>query len=363
MAPGFTMLPLMGGGGGAESVGAAADRLAESQGYVLDGISIAFIVLTSVFMALRFWAKNFTVASVVFLDDLFLVAAYVVNLAMCAMGLVMTRVGGVGHHVKYLEQHEPAKLTGWAQCILAFELIYFVSMCLPKMAIVFLYLRVLNWKGPMRTLAFVVLGLLVATSLAFFVTACFQCRPIAFWWDKSLPGGVCIDVQAFFHSQAIPGIILDAIVIALPLQTVWELKLPVAKRIALVLIFAVGSFGMVASILRAATFFKTSAFGDRTLASVELVGWSIIETSTYIITNCMASMRPLASRYAPAWLKAAAHWTTSGGVGSGDKSGNRRQSRSYPRQKSQLQSDELELTRPSSMYGSRTVIEGGLRGD
>ncbi|KAL8393792.1 hypothetical protein RB599_006027 [Gaeumannomyces hyphopodioides] len=359
------MLQLLGGAAMAGS-DVATDRLAESQGYILDGISIAFIVLTSVFIALRFWAKNFTVASVVFLDDLFLVAAYVVNLAMCALGLVMTRVGGVGHHVEYLERHDPAKLTGWAQCILAFELIYFVSMCLPKIAIVFLYLRVLNWKGPMRTLAFVVLGLLVATSLSFFLTACFQCQPIAFWWDKKLPGGgTCIDVQAFFHGQAIPGIILDVIIIAMPLQTVWELKLPVAKRIALVLIFAVGSFGIVASIIRAATFFNTSAFGDRTLASVQLVGWSIIETSTYIITNCMASMRPLLSRYAPAWLKSAARWTTSGGggYGSGDKSGNRHQSRSNHRQKSQLQSDEFELTRPSTGYGSRTVIEGGVRRD
>lgn len=154
----------------------------------------------------------------------------------------MTRVGGVGQHVEYLEEHDPSKLTGWAQCILAFELIYFTSMSLPKMAIVFLYLRVLNWKGPMRTMAYVVLGLLVATSLSFVVTACLQCRPIAFWWDKKLPGGgTCIDVQAFFHSQAIPGIVLDAIIIAMPLQTVWELKLPIAKRIALLLIFAIGS--------------------------------------------------------------------------------------------------------------------------
>lgn len=65
----------------------ATERLDDSQAYILDNISIAFIVLTSVFLALRFWAKNFTAATFLYLDDVFLVAAYVVNLAMCAMGL------------------------------------------------------------------------------------------------------------------------------------------------------------------------------------------------------------------------------------------------------------------------------------
>lgn len=153
----------------------------------------------------------------------------------------MVRVGGVGRHVDFLEEHDPAKLEGWAKCILAFEIIYFASMALPKMAIVCLYLRVLNWKGPMRQLAYVLLVLLASTGLSFILTACFQCRPIAFWWDRSIPGGVCIDVQAFFHAQSLPGIVLDLFIIVMPLSTIWDLKLPLAKRIALVLIFAIGS--------------------------------------------------------------------------------------------------------------------------
>lgn len=61
----------------------------------------------------------------------------------------------------------------------------------------------------------------------------------------------------------------------------------------------------MASIIRATIFFGTSAFTDETMASVDLIGWSIIETSVYIITNCLPHLRPLLSHYAPPWLKQA----------------------------------------------------------
>ena len=62
------------------------EDLGEDAGGVLDAISIAFAVLTSVFLVLRFYAKTLTAAPFG-LDDVFLVSAYVVNLGMCAMGL------------------------------------------------------------------------------------------------------------------------------------------------------------------------------------------------------------------------------------------------------------------------------------
>lgn len=65
------------------------------------------------------------------------------------------------------------------------------------------------------------------------------------------------------------------------------------------------SSGIVASIIRATIFFGTEAFADETWASVDLVGWSIIETSVYIITCCLPNLRPLVSHYTPAWIKRA----------------------------------------------------------
>ncbi|ORY66099.1 uncharacterized protein BCR38DRAFT_456740 [Pseudomassariella vexata] len=280
----------------------------EDEGDRLVDISIAFAALTTVIIGLRYYAKRFT--SVSFgTDDVFLIAAYVLNLGMCALGIVMVKIAGVGRHVIFIEENNPALLTKWAQCILAFEILYFSSVAMPKLAILFLYLRVFNWKGPMRVVALGLIVVVAGTGLGLVLTACFQCRPINFWWDHTIVGGTCIDVQAFFHASSIPQFVLDFFIMGLPLKTIWDLKMPTYKRLALVLIFMVASFGVVASIIRAKTFFQTSAFSDRTFASVELVGWSIIETGTYIIATCLPHLRPLIVKYTPQWLKGLVHRT------------------------------------------------------
>ncbi|KAK8070489.1 hypothetical protein PG997_010692 [Apiospora hydei] len=337
--------------GGAIWGGPGKGELDDNEGYILVNVSIAFAALTSVFLGLRFWAKSFT-SQIFGLDDAFLIAAWFVNLGMCAIAILMTYVGGVGRHVEHLEKTDPTKLEGWAKCLLAFEMVYFTSMALPKMAIVFLYLRVFNWRGAMRTWAYVIQTLLAATSLSFVLVACFQCRPLAYWWDRTIPGGVCIDVQLFFHAQAIPGIIMDCFIMGLPLSTIWGLQLPTAKRVALALIFAIGSFGIVSSIIRAVTFFSTAAFADRTFASVALVGWSVIETGTYIITNCLASLKPLLNYYSPAWLKRLVHSTvhsvtkyaSSNGTSRAGGGGNTTTTRSTAKKQPQPREDEIELT-------------------
>lgn len=93
----------------------------------------------------------------------------------------------------------------------------------------------------MRTTAWVLFGLTAATSAALTLAACFQCIPLAFFWDRTISGGRCFDIQQFFHAQALPGFILDIIIMILPMSTIWNLKLPMIKRFALLGIFAIAS--------------------------------------------------------------------------------------------------------------------------
>lgn len=156
----------------------------------------------------------------------------------------MVRVGGVGRHIEFVEENEPALLAGWAKSILAFELVYFTSVALPKLGIICLYLRIFNWKGAMKTAALVLFTLTAMLSVSLVVSACFQCIPLAYWWDRTIPGGSCFDVQGFFHAQAVPGAILDLAIMALPIGTIWHLNMPTVKRVALLMVFLVASLSV-----------------------------------------------------------------------------------------------------------------------
>ncbi|KAK4167026.1 integral membrane protein [Cladorrhinum sp. PSN259] len=275
----------------------------ENRGPTMIAICIAFAILTTIFVPLRFWARRTRAASFGF-DDVLILAAYIVNLGLCALGILMVKIGGVGQHAVVLAIYNRKALTSWAKVLLAFEYAYFTAVALPKLSILCLYLRVLNWNhGPWRWATFVLFGLVSATWLSMMIAVCFQCQPLSYWWDKTIPGGKCFNVQTFFHAQSIPGFILDFLIMVLPLRKIWELKLPIAKRFALVLVFVVASFGVVASIIRAKIFFSNSAFDDRTWASAVLCGWSVVEAGCYIIANCLSHLRPLVSRFAPEWIK------------------------------------------------------------
>jgi len=69
----------------------------------------------------------------------------------------------------------------------------------------------------------------------------FECSPIHYFWDHKPISGHCIDVQQFFTGQAIPNIITDAILLALPLPLIWRLQLPMVQKAGLSAVFLLGS--------------------------------------------------------------------------------------------------------------------------
>lgn len=123
--------------------------------------------------------------------------------------------------------------------LVTFELIYFTAVTLPKMSMLCLYLRVFSWGGRMRQATLVLLATVAATWLAFVITTLLQCRSLNLLWDS--PQNSCVDLRAYFNAQTVPGIFLDFIIMGLPLKTIWGLKLPTAKRAALLGIFLVAS--------------------------------------------------------------------------------------------------------------------------
>lgn len=153
----------------------------------------------------------------------------------------MVKVGGVGRHVEFLQASKPDWFASWAICILSFEMMYYVSVCLPKIGIICLYLRIFQWEGRTRVATLTLLAVVLSTSVALVVAACFQCIPLAFWWDKSIQDGTCFDTQAFFYAQSIPGFILDVAIIALPIPTIYGLQMNTTKKIEICIILAVAS--------------------------------------------------------------------------------------------------------------------------
>ena len=67
----------------------------------------------------------------------------------------------------------------------------------------------------------------------------FSCRPIAGYWDKTIPAK-CIDSNRFYVGITIPNIIFDILTVALPVREVWNLQMNRDKKWAVTTIFLLG---------------------------------------------------------------------------------------------------------------------------
>ena len=91
-----------------------------------------------------------------------------------------------------------------------------------------------------RLAAYGIMAINIGQALAYIIGTFLQCTPFAYQWNKTIPGGHCINTSPYYSSQAIIGVILDIMVVILPLPMLWGLKMKLQKKISLSLLFGLG---------------------------------------------------------------------------------------------------------------------------
>lgn len=128
----------------------------------------------------------------------------------------------------------------WGKYLVAISLLYFWTVSIPKIAILVLYHRLFPDRRLRRTVV-ILIGVLIALTLATGITAFSACRPFAANWNPKIPGSFCIDKEGLFRWASFPNILTDVIILLLPMRTIWNLHTSLQLKIGLVSTFAVGS--------------------------------------------------------------------------------------------------------------------------
>ena len=231
------------------------EYLDEYSGNTLIAICALFIAIETIFVVLRYYARHLTTSSFG-MDDAIIPAAWIVNIGLCILCLSTETLvfplfsahystaavydAGVGRHLAAVLKYEPAKFTAWAKSLYALEWLYLTSVALPKMSVLCLYLRVFTSRV-VRMTCYILLGFVGATWVAYIISANLLCTPLAFQWDKTIPGGHCLSLEAYYKSTSVPNIVTDLIILVLPIPTVINLKLTNMRKLGLLMVFLVGS--------------------------------------------------------------------------------------------------------------------------
>ncbi|KAF3346871.1 Eukaryotic peptide chain release factor subunit 1 [Verticillium dahliae VDG2] len=201
---------------------ATQDLSQDKRSYVRD-FSIACTALAAVFVALRFLAR-YRQRARLGADDWLALMAFVLLGGNLAINLVM--VGqGLGLHAGVLTLEERQTLD---KTMVAAEILYVTAVNVYKLSLLFLYIRIF----PIHSVhlgGYICGGLSTAWNLTCAFTAAFQCSPREKLWEPWLEGR-CINLFLAHLCIAVPSILLDIAILALPFPHVLPLNTTNAER-------------------------------------------------------------------------------------------------------------------------------------
>lgn len=226
-------------------------------------------------------------------DDYLILAASSLYGGMIAMFVVNT-ILGFGRHFWNID---PMKIRILLLIFYIGEISYLTCLPLIKLSILFFYLRIFITER-FRVKVWITIGFVASSSVAFIIAALLQCVPISGAFDRSIPAK-CLDFNAVAFSNGAIGILQDLIILVLPFPEVIHLTMITRKKIILIVMFLLGSFAVLTSIIRMNYLHKFATSTDQTWDNQEGSMWSLAEQGVAMICACLPAIRKLLSDYLP----------------------------------------------------------------
>jgi hypothetical protein len=175
------------------------------------------------------------------MDDYFIVLTLITGVPGTVINDRGVMANGMGKDIWTLEYRQ---ITNFIRWFYALEILYFASISLLKVSLLFFYYHIFPGTRIRRVI--------VATSIfnalfgiAFVAAAIFQCQPVSFYWNRwdgeSNGAGTCININALAWANAAISIALDIWMLAIPLSQLTHLKLAWKKKVGVVMMFGVGT--------------------------------------------------------------------------------------------------------------------------
>ncbi|CRK09486.1 hypothetical protein BN1708_002171 [Verticillium longisporum] len=262
-----------------------------------NAISISLGAISTTVVAFRIAYQHFAAPTSLGRDDWFILLLLCAGLSSTFLNSFGFVSNGIGKDIWTV----PFKnITRLIQFFYIQEILYFAQIALLKTSILFFYMRIFGHTD-IRKFIWGTMIFNAAFGVVFIFIAAFQCKPISYYWT-SWDGehqGHCLDINAIVWANAGITIVLDFWMLTLPLSQITALTLHWKKKIGVTLMFCVGTFVTVVSILRLQTLVAFAKTRNPTWDQFGILTWSTIEINVGIICACMPALRLILVRFFP----------------------------------------------------------------
>ncbi|CAN9298846.1 unnamed protein product [Alternaria alternata] len=237
------------------------------------GVSTALTILSIICVALRLYTRTFIVQHTG-KDDYAMVFALLFTVAYL-VAIFILRDNGMGFSGEVLELQQ---MLNQIQATLAIEIVYYLIINAIKISILFFYLRIAVEKR---------FEYLCKGTIYFLVTFGVVCVIVS---------GQCINTTAFFYTTSAVNVIADIWILLLPINTLLKVQRPRREKFALVIIFSLGAFSCIASIVRLYSIGVYTESEDPFFDSVPINVWSMVEINVGILCASIPATKALFSK-------------------------------------------------------------------
>ncbi|CAJ2506402.1 Uu.00g005320.m01.CDS01 [Anthostomella pinea] len=243
-------------------------------------VAIIFAILPFIAVVLRLAAHRVAHRK---LDssDYFIVAAAVLAVSLEAISITAAEYG-----------MEP--ITKLLKLVIPLQLTWALSLSCTKISILLLYMHVFPVTALIWT-ARATIVIIIMWATATILAGLLICKPLAFNWDQTIPGGSCGDQVLSFTITGIVNLITDIMALALPLPFLFQLQMKLYKKVVLMCVFSLGFLTCVVSGFRIKTL-NTMDFADITYSIPQANIFSGLEPSVGVNLVCVPLLRPLFGR-------------------------------------------------------------------
>ncbi|KAI0446174.1 hypothetical protein F4803DRAFT_56712 [Xylaria telfairii] len=245
-------------------------------------LTAVFTFLAAVLVIVRFLARKLTPGTKFWWDDWAILVSLIAAVAFLVLGVVDRTVGGAGYHI---DTYSREQLTTFFQLSLSVTVVYNISLVFSKASVLFLYERIFSverrlyiWIQIMKVL---LIGYLLSASFGLIFTT----NPVEAQWKYWIPH-TTIQKLPFYLVIGITNLLFDIVILAIPQSKVWKLNQSLRKRLSLSLVFLLGGFVCIASIVRI-TALLTIKTADLTYSFHNSTIWTLIEMNLSIICACL----------------------------------------------------------------------------
>lgn len=103
----------------------------------------------------------------------------------------------MGQHYDTLDEHAKHQTQRW---FWASMWLYYLALGLTKLSVLVQYLRIFPTNHRLRSLCLGLIAIVVAHTIWAILSAIVACKPVAFFWDPTKPGGRCLDRTAVWYA-------------------------------------------------------------------------------------------------------------------------------------------------------------------